>query len=118
MRACILQRLVIVESGFTAEYRLTDKGREALRTNKYVKVEKDMRGSVRITAPAWCRHKEMFRSYVTEEHLVTWLTNVQCSNCGASATDAGQTPEQSKQAANDALMKIEKVGAVSEVAAP
>lgn len=40
LKACILQRLVIVESGFTAEYRLTDKGREALRTRKYVKVEK------------------------------------------------------------------------------
>lgn len=72
--------------------------------------------SMRITAPKWCRHKEMFRSYVVREDDIVEAT---CSNCGASAAGLDSTdPEWRRQTADDALMKIEKVGAVTEVPAP
>lgn len=71
--------------------------------------------SMRITAPKWCRHKDMFRSYVTNADVET----VTCSNCSAVGVGMNSTdPEWRRQTADDALMKIEKVGAVSEVAAP
>jgi hypothetical protein len=62
----------------------------------------------RVTASKWCRHKDQFLSVA----IVAGAQQITCSNCSSVATGA------SYQTAHDALMKLEAVGAVSEVAAP
>lgn len=63
-------------------------------------------GFYNVTATKWCRHNGLFRSY----SIVAGAQHITCSNCGAVGVGRGL------QAAGDALMKIEKVAAVSEVA--
>ncbi len=78
----------------------------------------------KVTAPKWCRHKDQYLVY---EVGVAYV-RVTCANCSA---DTGQVAapllygesvavrsERARRLGHDALMKIEKVGTVSEVAAP
>lgn len=82
----------------------------------------------KVTAPKWCRHKDQYVAYEFGEDFATasLTTRATCSNCGADTgeLDAGLQGTKSvaaatdvaRKLAHDALMKIEKVGAVSEVA--
>lgn len=60
----------------------------------------------RVTGSKWCRHKDQFIAVA----IVAGQQQLTCSNCASVATGA------SYGAAHDALMKLEAVGAVSEVA--
>jgi len=57
LRALRSQHLINVVSGLTAEYRMTERGREALRTGKYIKREKKPPG-----------HKQRIREYFSARH--------------------------------------------------
>lgn len=64
-------------------------------------------GFYNVTGTKWCRHKEQF---VTTTTISSLSIQMACSNCGSVAIG------RDRQAARDALMKLEAVGTVSEIA--
>lgn len=88
------------------------------------------RGFYNVTAPKWCRHKDQFLTYeyTGSPSSNTGKVKLTCANCAATTGDIAVATqiydtvdmwlERARQAAHDALMKIEAVGQVSEVEAP
>lgn len=85
-------------------------------------------GFYNVTAPKWCRHKEQ---YVTTTVVVGAQARTIRMVCGNCAADTGTLVQDNRlyesapmandallKMARDALLKIEKVGVVSETTAP
>lgn len=86
-------------------------------------------GFYNVTAPKWCRHKDQYVTYYREDETpLTKYARMTCLNCSADTgllmatfyqgTSADQIDDALRKLAHDALMKIEKVGQVSETDAP
>ncbi len=90
-------------------------------------------GLYRVTAPAWCRHKDIFVIY-TIGVLVTGIAaakvtgRAQCSNCGADTGVLTQdekgkvsvpvAADAARWLAHNELMRLERVAILQEIPAP